>query len=141
MEATIFGSSKLESTNMKTIIQTSEAPTPIGPYSQAVRMGNMLFTSGQVGIDSSTGKLLTDDIETETKQVMNNLKSILTKAGFDFSHVVKTTIFMKDMELFKRMNAVYATFFNADFPARETVGVVRLPLDANVEISMIAVKG
>ena len=126
---------------MKTIIQTNDAPTPSGPYSQGVMMGNMLFTSGQVGIDSSTGKFITDDIESETKQVMQNLKSILTKAGFDFSHVVKVTIFMKDMDLFKRMNEVYSTYFNADFPARETVGVVRLPLDANVEISMIAVKG
>ena len=125
---------------MKTIIQTNDAPTPIGPYSQGVMMGSMLFTSGQVGIDSSTGKLITDDIESETKQVMQNLKNILSKAGFDFSHVVKTTIFMKDMDLFKRMNEVYGSNFTNGFPARETVGVVRLPLNANVEISMIAVK-
>ena len=125
---------------MKTIIQTNDAPTPIGPYSQGVMMGNILFTSGQVGIDSSTGKLILDDIESETKQVMQNLKSILTKAGFDFSHVVKTTIFMKDMDLFKRMNEVYGSYFMNGFPARETVGVVSLPLDANVEISMIAVQ-
>lgn len=126
---------------MKTIIQTNDAPAPVGPYSQGVIAGNMLFTSGQVGIDSNSGKLITDDIESETQQVMKNLNTILAKAGFDFSHVVKTTIFMKDMNLFKRMNEVYASYFNADFPARETVGVVRLPLDANVEISMIAVKG
>ncbi len=125
---------------MKTIIQTNDAPTPVGPYSQGVMAGNMLFTSGQVGIDPSSGKLITENIESETKQVMKNLNTILTKAGFDFSHVVKVTIFMKDMDLFKRMNDVYSIYFNADFPARETVGVVRLPLDANVEISMIAVK-
>lgn len=126
---------------MKTIIQTNDAPTPVGPYSQGVMSGNMLFTSGQVGIDPSSGKLITDNIENETMQVMKNLKTILSKAGFDFSDVVKVTIFMKDMDLFKRMNEVYSTNFNSDFPARETVGVVRLPLDANVEISMIAVKG
>ncbi len=125
---------------MKTIIQTNDAPTPVGPYSQGVMTGNMLFTSGQVGIDAASGKLITENIESETKQVMKNLNTILTKAGFDFSHVVKVTIFMKDMDLFKRMNEVYSTYFSADFPARETVGVVRLPLDANVEISMIAVK-
>ncbi len=125
---------------MKTIIKINEAPTPIGPYSQAVMVGNMLFTSGQVGIDPVSGKLILDDIESETKQVMQNLKNILANAGFDFSHVVKTTIFMKDMDLFKRMNEVYGSNFTGDFPARETVGVVRLPLDANVEISMIAVK-
>ena len=125
---------------MKTIIQTNDAPTPVGPYSQGVMTGNMLFTSGQVGIDAASGKLITENIESETKQVMKNLNTILTKAGFDFSHVVKVTIFMKDMDLFKRMNEVYTTYFSADFPARETVGVVRLPLDANVEISMIAVK-
>ena len=126
---------------MKTIIESSNAPTPIGPYSQGVAIGNMLFTSGQVGIDSTTGKLITEDIESETKQVMKNLNTILTKAGFDFSHVVKVTIFMKDMNLFKRMNEVYGSNFTSGFPARETVGVVRLPLDANVEISMIAMKG
>ena len=125
---------------MKTIIQTNDAPTPVGPYSQGVMTGNMLFTSGQVGIDVASGKLITENIESETKQVMKNLNTILTKAGLDFSHVVKVTIFMKDMDLFKRMNEVYSTYFSADFPARETVGVVRLPLDANVEISMIAVK-
>lgn len=125
---------------MKKIIKTSQAPTPVGPYSQGVLINNTLYTAGQVGIDPATGKLITINIIKETNQVMHNLMNILKEAEMDFSHVVKTTIFLKDMDNFSPMNEVYATYFSEGFPARETVQVVKLPLDANVEISMIAVK-
>ncbi|NOT52808.1 MAG: RidA family protein [Chitinophagaceae bacterium] len=131
----------------KTIITTSAAPSPIGPYSQAVLTGNpektgqvMLFISGQVCIDPATGNLKNKDIQEETHQVMHNLKNILQEAGLDFSHVVKTTIFLTDMNQFGAMNEVYGKYFDADFPARETVQVSALPRFVNVEISMIAVK-
>lgn len=125
---------------MKKIITTSQAPSPIGPYSQAVDAGNMIFISGQVGKDPVSGNVITSDIKTETRQVMENLKAILTAAGIDFSHVVKTTIFLSDMKNFGAMNEVYGSYFTGEFPARETVSVVGLPLNVNVEISMIAVK-
>jgi 2-iminobutanoate/2-iminopropanoate deaminase len=124
----------------KTIITTSTAPSPIGPYSQAVLTGNMLFVSGQVCIDPATGTLKNKDIQEETHQVMHNLKNILQAAGLDFRHVVKTTIFLTDMNQFGAMNEVYGKYFDADFPARETVQVSALPRFVNVEISMIAVK-
>lgn len=124
----------------KTIISTSNAPSPIGPYSQAVLTGNMLFISGQVCIDPATGNLKNKDIQEETHQVMHNLKNILQEAGLDFSHVLKTTIFLTDMNQFGAMNEVYGKYFDADFPARETVQVSALPRFVNVEISMIAVK-
>lgn len=125
---------------IKEIINTSNAPDPIGPYSQAVKAGGMLFISGQVAIQPGTSELITDNIQKETEQVMNNLKAILNKAGLDFKNVAKTTIFLKDMSLFSAVNEVYGKFFELDFPARETVAVKGLPKDVNVEISMIAVE-
>jgi len=127
---------------MKKIITSPNAPAPIGPYSHAnlVPAGNMLFVSGQVGKNAKTGELVIDDVKNETAQVMNNIKAILSEAGMDFTHVVKTTIFLKDMNDFSKMNEVYGSFFSGNFPARETVQVSRLPLDVNVEISVIAVK-
>lgn len=124
----------------KAIIQTSGAPSPIGPYSQAVVAGNMVFISGQVAKDPATGQLITDDIQSETKRVMDNIRSILAAAGIDFSHVVKTTIFLTDMKNFSAMNEVYGTYFSGEYPARETVQAVALPLGVNIEISMIAMR-
>ena len=126
---------------MKKIINTSKAPAPIGPYNQAVMTGNMLFTSGQIAINPSTGDLVMSDIKTETKQVMENMKAVLEAAGMSFYHVVKTSIFISDMNNFGKINEVYATYFDNDSaPARETVEVANLPKFVNVEISMIAVK-
>ena len=122
----------------KQIINTTNAPDPIGPYSQAVKAGGMLFISGQVAIIPGTSELISDDIQNETEQVMNNLKAILNEGGLGFGHVIKTTIFLKDMSLFASVNEVYGKFFESDFPARETVAVKGLPKDVNVEISMIA---
>lgn len=122
----------------KTIINTSNAPDPIGPYSQAVKAAGLLFISGQVAIKPGTSELITDNVQKETEQVMNNLKAILSDAGLGFEHVIKTTIFLKDMSLFVSVNEVYGKFFKSDFPARETVAVKGLPKDVNVEISMIA---
>jgi 2-iminobutanoate/2-iminopropanoate deaminase len=122
----------------KKIIYTSNAPDPIGPYSQAVKMGGMLFISGQVAMKPGTSELITHNIQTETQQVMNNLNAILMEAGLSFANVIKTTIFLKDMSLFTSVNEVYSKFFETDFPARETVAVKGLPKDVNVEISMIA---
>ena len=126
---------------MKKVITSSNAPAPIGPYSHAnlVPAGNMLFVSGQVAKDAKTGMLVLDNIKDETRKVMENVSAILKEAGMDLTQVVKTTIFMKDMNQFAEMNEVYGSFFNGNFPARETVQVVRLPLDVNVEISVIAV--
>ncbi len=124
---------------MKKIITSPSAPAPIGPYNHAVLSGNTLYVSGQVGKKAS-GEMMTQDIRTETTQVMENIKSILEEAGMTFGHIVKTTIFMKDMNEFSKMNETYGSFFNGDYPARETVQVSRLPLDVNVEISVIAVK-
>jgi 2-iminobutanoate/2-iminopropanoate deaminase len=123
----------------KEIINTPHAPAPIGPYSQAVRAGNTVYLSGQVCIDPKTGDLKNRDVSEETEQVMLNLKAVLQQAGMDFSHVVKTTIFLTDMNRFAEVNAVYAKYFKSDFPARETVQVSALPKFVNVEISMIAV--
>jgi 2-iminobutanoate/2-iminopropanoate deaminase len=122
----------------KTIVNSPNAPEPIGPYSQAVRSGNMLFLSGQIAINRATGNLVTSDIKEETTQVMANIKEILTAAGADFSAVVKTTIFLKDMNSFPHVNEVYGSYFKSSPPARETVEVSRLPKDVNVEISCIA---
>ncbi len=124
---------------MKQIITSKNAPAPIGPYSQAVMNGNMLFISGQVGKHPDTGEIPTT-IEGQTERVMENLKGILADAGMDFTHVVKTTIFMKDLNDFAVMNGIYGSRFTGNFPARETVEVSRLPLDVMVEISMIAIK-
>ncbi len=125
---------------MKTIIKTDKAPAPIGPYSQAVLVDNTLFVSGQIAIDPATGDLITINIIRETSQVMNNLMNILEAAGMDFSHVVKTTIFLKDMADFPHMNDVYKEFFKSDYPARETIQAAGLPRGVNVEISVIAMK-
>ncbi|MFT5216510.1 MAG: 2-iminobutanoate/2-iminopropanoate deaminase [Glaciecola sp.] len=126
---------------MKTIITTSKAPAPIGPYSQAILSGNTLYTSGQIAFNPETMALVLDDIKTETKQVMENMKAVLTAAGMTFENVVKATIFISDMDNFSQINEVYGSYLNeATAPARETVQVARLPKDVNVEISMIAVK-
>ncbi|MCG3165275.1 MAG: 2-iminobutanoate/2-iminopropanoate deaminase [Bacteroidia bacterium] len=122
----------------KKIIQTDKAPAPIGPYSQAVLVNNMLYVSGQIAINPATGQLVLDNIIEETQQVMNNLKAILEEAGMDFSKVIKTTIFLKDMNQFASVNEVYGAFFKSDFPARETVQVAALPKFVNVEISVVA---
>ena len=126
---------------MKKIIHTPNAPAPIGPYSQAVLKGNMLFTSGQIAINPRTGSLVMESIENETKQVMENLKAILEAAGMTFENVIKTSIFISDMHNFAQINEVYSQYVNEDIaPARETVEVANLPKFVNVEISMIAVK-
>lgn len=124
----------------KIIINTSDAPSPIGPYSQAILTGNFLFISGQVCIDPVSGELKNKNIKEETNQVMANLKSILQEAGMDFANVIKTTIFITDMKQFAEVNEVYGKYFDNGFPARETVQVSALPKFVNVEISMIAVK-
>ncbi len=126
---------------MKTIITTSKAPAPIGPYNQATLVGNTLYTSGQIAINPANGELILDDITTETNQVMENVKAVLEAAEMTFENIVKTSIFISDMENFGAINAVYATYFNeATAPARETVEVANLPKYVNVEISVIAVK-
>ena len=126
---------------MKEIITTPKAATPIGPYNQAVKFGNILYTSGQIAIDSSTGDLVQSDIKAETKQCMENLKAILDEAGFSFENVVKTSIFIADMHQFSEINEVYGSYFDdKTAPARETVEVANLPKFVNVEISMIAMK-
>ena len=126
---------------MKTVINTGNAPAPIGPYSQAIEANGLIFVSGQVAIDPATGELVLDDIKTETTKVMDNIKAILTEAGIDFSHIVKTTIFLKDMASFGQVNEVYGSYFTEKFPARETVAVAGLPKNVNVEISVTAVRG
>lgn len=124
----------------KEVIYSPNAPEPIGPYSQAIKIGSMLFASGQIAIQKSTGKMITENITDETNQVMANLGDVLAAAGMDFSNVVKCTIFLKDMNQFPLVNESYGKNFTANPPARETVQVSRLPKDVNVEISCIAVK-
>lgn len=126
---------------MKTIINTADAPAPIGPYSQAVLANGFLYVSGQIPINPATGELTQDSIKSETEQVMRNLNAVLLEAGFDFTHILKTTIFLTDMGFFAEVNEVYGSYFTADFPARETVAVKGLPKGVNVEISVIAYKG
>lgn len=126
---------------MKKIIETPNAPAPIGPYSQAVLYHDTLYTSGQIAIDPATGNLVSGDITAETKQVMENIGAVLKAAGMDYENVLKTTIFIKDMNDFQKINSVYGSFFNeATAPARETVEVARLPKDVSVEISVLARK-
>ena len=126
---------------MKKIIQTEKAPAPIGPYNQAILHSGMLYTSGQIAINPVTNELVLDSIEVETIQVMKNLSAVLEAAGMDFSHVIKSSIFISDMENFGKINEVYSTYFDeATAPARETVEVANLPKYVNVEISMIASK-
>jgi 2-iminobutanoate/2-iminopropanoate deaminase len=124
----------------KKIINTSNAPAPIGPYNQAILANNILYISGQVCIDPVTGNLKNKDLQEETHQVMHNLKAILQEAQMNFNNVVKTTIFLTDMNRFSEVNEIYGKYFESDFPARETVQVSALPKFVNVEISMIAVR-
>ena len=124
---------------MKEIVYTKNAPDPVGPYSQAILTNNTLFISGQVALDPNNGDMINSSIEEETIQVMNNLKAILNEVGFDFSNVIKSTIYLSDMNNFSKVNEVYGSFFSKDYvPSRVTVEVNRLPKDANVEIDMIA---
>ena len=127
----------------KTIIQTSSAPPPIGPYSQAVAIGNLVFTAGQIPLDPATGQVVPGDIKAQTERVLENIKAILDAAGSSLERVVKTTVFIKDMNEFAAMNEVYGQFFFffATAPARSTVEVARLPKDVRVEIEVIAEKG
>ena len=123
---------------MKKIIQTEHAPAPIGPYSQAVFANGMLYLSGQIAIDPVSGKIVENDIDAETHRVMMNLQAVLAAVDMNFENVVKSSIFLKDMNDFPLVNSVYSSYFSKDFPARETVQVSCLPKNVNVEISMIA---
>lgn len=125
---------------MKQIVTTDDAPQPIGPYSQAVRVGDMLFVSGQVAIDPITGRVVEGGATEQAKQVMKNIEAVLNAAGFTFSDIAKTTIFLSSMALFAEVNQVYGGYFATDFPARETVAVAGLPLGVDVEISVTAIK-
>jgi len=124
----------------KEVVYSANAPEPIGPYSQAIKVGNMLFLSGQVAIQKPSGNVVTGNIVDESHQVMKNLSEVLKAGGMDFSNVVKSTIFLKDMNSFPKVNEVYGSYFKDQPPARETVEVSRLPKDVNVEISCIAMK-
>jgi 2-iminobutanoate/2-iminopropanoate deaminase len=124
----------------KKIINTNNAPAPIGPYNQAVQFGNMLFISGQIALDPATGELVQGDVQAEARQVMANLAAILQAAGMDFSNVLKSSIFLMDMGQFAQVNEVYGSYFGADAPARETIQVAGLPKGVKVEISMVAAK-
>ena len=124
---------------MKKVINTSNAPAPIGPYSQAVTANGFLFVSGQIPSNPSTGEIVSGDIKAEAKQVMENIKAILSEAQLNFSNVVKTSIFLTDMGNFAQVNEVYGTYFTDQFPARETVQVAALPKNVNVEVSVIAI--
>ena len=126
----------------KTLISTSNAPAAIGPYSQAVRVGGMVFTSGQVALDPETGTIVAGGIHEQTTRVLDNLTAVLSEAGLDMAHVVKTTVFLKNMADFAAMNEIYATYLAPEGvvpPARSTVEVARLPKDALVEIEVIAI--
>lgn len=125
---------------VKKIIYSNNAPSPIGPYSQAVMADNTLYCSGQVAINPQNGELNNENLNAETHQVMKNLQAVLTEAGLSFKDVVKCSIFLKDMNDFAAVNKIYGEYFESSFPARETVQVFKLPLDVNVEISLIAVK-
>jgi 2-iminobutanoate/2-iminopropanoate deaminase len=125
---------------MKTIINTTNAPAPIGPYSQAVIAGNFVYVSGQVPINPQTNEVVSENIKAETIQVMENIKAVLTEAGIGFDNIVKTSIFLTSMQDFAQVNEIYGTYFTSDFPARETIQVSALPKNVNVEISVIAVK-
>lgn len=124
---------------MKKVINTTSAPAPIGPYSQAVSANGFLFVSGQIPSNPATGEIVSGDIKTEAQQVMENIKAILTEAGLSFSNIVKTSIFLTDMGNFAQVNEVYGTYFTDQFPARETIQVAALPKNVNVEISVIAI--
>lgn len=124
----------------KSIINTPHAPSAIGPYSQAVWAGDILFTSGQIALNPSTGTMDDESITTETHRVMENIKALLEEANMTFDHIIKSTIFIKDMNYFSVINEIYASYLSQPFPARETVEVARLPKDARIEISIIAKK-
>jgi 2-iminobutanoate/2-iminopropanoate deaminase len=124
---------------MKKIIHTPYAPQPIGPYSQAILVNNMLFASGQIAIVPETNTMNTENINDETHQVMKNIGEVLKAANMNYTHIIKTTIFLNDMNQFAQVNEIYGSYFTTDFPARETVQVSRLPKDVNVEISVVAV--
>lgn len=126
---------------MKTIVNTNQAPSPVGPYNQSVLAGSTLFVSGQIAIDPISGELVQDSIEAETHQVLQNLKAILQEANMDFENIVKCSVFVADMNMYSRINAIYAEYFNEQTaPARELVEVANLPKFVNIEISAIAVK-
>jgi 2-iminobutanoate/2-iminopropanoate deaminase len=125
---------------MKNIVNTSKAPAPVGPYSQAVLSDDTLYISGQIPMNPETNQTITQSIKSQTMQVMENIRQILLEAGMDFSNVVKSSIFITNIEYFNEVNEVYASYFSKDFPARETVQVSKLPKNVDVEISMIAVK-
>ena len=127
---------------MKSIVNTPHAPLPIGPYNQATAYNGLLFVSGQIALDPATGELVLDDIEAETHRVLKNVQAILEAAGSSLQQVLKATVFVKDMGMFSRINAVYATYFLPEFaPARELVQVSELPKYTNIEISVVAVTG
>ena len=125
---------------MSNIINTPNAPAPIGPYNQAVWAGNLLFMSGQIALDAATGELVLTDIPTETRKVIENIKAILTEAGLDFSNIVKAQIFLKDLGDFAVVNEIYSSYFTGNYPARDTIQVAALPKNVNVEISIVAYK-
>ena len=125
---------------IKKVITTEKAPAAIGPYSQAILAGNTLYCSGQIAIEPETGSLITNNITEETHQVMKNISNVLKAANMDFSNVVKSSIFIKNMNQYEDINQVYTSYFNNNPPARETVEVSVLPMDTNIEISVIAVK-
>jgi 2-iminobutanoate/2-iminopropanoate deaminase len=124
---------------MKKVISVPGAPSPVGPYSHAVQANNMVFTSGQIPMDAA-GNIVEGGIDAQTRQVMQNIGNVLQAAGLDFSHIVKSSIFLADMNDFAVVNEIYASYFTSDFPARETVQVARLPKDARIEISVIALR-
>lgn len=136
----VFSLQSLEAKPKKEIIISKSAPEPIGPYSQAVKFGDLLFISGQIAINPNTNQMVNENIETETKQVMENIKSILLSAGYTMSNIIKTTIYLTDLNIFKKVNEIYGSYFEKEFPARETVQVVKLPKGANIEVSVIAGK-
>ena len=123
---------------MKKIINSPKAPAPIGPYSQAVKVDNTLYLSGQIAINAANGSMVNDSIENETKQVMENIGHVLAAAGMDFTNLFKCSIFLKDMDNFSAVNEVYGSYFSSDFPARECVQVAKLPKNVNVEITALA---
>lgn len=123
---------------MKEIINSNNAPAPIGPYSQAVKFGNMVYLSGQIAINPANGEMILDSIEDEMHQVMKNIEAVLKEANSSLENIIKTSIFLKNMDDFAKVNEIYGSYFSKDFPARETVQVAKLPKDVNVEISVIA---
>ncbi|MBK0383158.1 RidA family protein [Pedobacter sp. SD-b] len=125
---------------MKKVIKTENAPAPIGPYNQAILAHDTLYISGQIAIDPKTGQVVNDSLEEETLQVLENLKAVLEAAGLSFKNIVKTSIFLSDMDYFSKVNEIYGNYFEGEFPARETLAVKTLPKNVNVEISAIAVK-